>query len=313
MKKNLAWALLAALTLTACEKESDMSDNGPVELRLTSGIEVQTKTTHGLDQAFKQDEQIHVWVDNAETDAALYENNVLKQAADNALTGGTAMYFPQDGKGVDIYALHGIVTLTEKAPYPTAELAHTVASDQRSSTSTNGYAESDLAYARKIDVTRETPIVNLTFQHLLSKIEVVLKEGDGETGFLGNIDKVEILGTKPTANFTLDKATEVDAISVSAAGTETAIEIDADVTTDAPEILNEAIIVPQNIEKETPFIQITLTSGGVFTYKLKEGTTFDSGKKYKYIITANQTDLTLTATIEPWGDGIGDDEGAATM
>ncbi|WP_455635840.1 hypothetical protein [Parabacteroides sp.] len=64
MRKNLAWALLAALSLTACEKEGD-TDNGPVELRLTSSVEVQTKATHGLDTKIKEGLPVLVWVDNA--------------------------------------------------------------------------------------------------------------------------------------------------------------------------------------------------------------------------------------------------------
>ncbi len=59
MRKNLAWALLAALSLTACEKEGD-TDNGPVELRLTSGVEVQTKATHGLDTKIKEGLWVYV-------------------------------------------------------------------------------------------------------------------------------------------------------------------------------------------------------------------------------------------------------------
>ncbi|WP_455634868.1 fimbrillin family protein [Parabacteroides sp.] len=315
MRKNLAWALLAALSLTACEKEGD-TDNGPVELRLSSGIEVQTKATHGLDQAFKKDETIHVWVDDAkdvQTEVAkeyLYENNELTVGETGALT-GSSMYFPQTGNKVNIYALHTNATWTGDAYL--SKFTHTVASDQRSST--NGYANSDLAYVGVTGVARTPSAVSLSFQHLLSKIEVVLKAGAGETGFLSkdNIDKVEILGTclKAAVSLSKDDLKEIKEAVGSGVGT---ISIDTDVTAEGAttEVLNEAIIVPQTVAKDEDFIKITLKSGGEFIYKLEKETTFQSGKKYKYTITANQTGLSVDSSIENWGDG-GTATGDATM
>ena len=134
---------------------------------------------------------------------------------------------------------------------------------------------------------------------MLSKVEVILKKGVGENDFLAGITKVEILNTLPQAQFTLDKEkpaygknTELpDGIEITADGTAQNITIDTDITAEgATSILNEAIIVPQTIEAGTAFIKITLAAGGEFVYKMKDGgTTFESGKKYRYTITANQT------------------------
>ncbi len=132
---------------------------------------------------------------------------------------------------------------------------------------------------------------------------------------------MKILNTKTGAKFTLgkDKAPygknkeKTDGIEITADGDAADIQIDADVTPkDATEVLNEAIIVPQTVAQDKDFIQIYLKSGGKFTYKLEEETTFESGKKYKYIITANQTDLSVTSEIEDWGEG-GTATGEATM
>lgn len=313
MRKNVAWALLAALSLTACEKEGDM-DNGPVELRLTSGIEVQTKAGHGLDKAFKEGENVYVWVDDAKdtqtevTKENLYVAKEMTVQSGGALQ-GDVMYFPQTGNKVNIYAFHHAKAKVH--PVFGTSLTYLVELDQ---TKEADYAKSDIAYAKATNVARTTSAVSLSFYHLLSKVEVVLKEGSGDQNFLSDISKMEILGTYQGASITLDKTTDPDKFTVSTSAMVEAIQIDADVTPkDATtETLNEAIIVPQTVAKDADFIKITLKSGGVFTYKLAEATTFESGKKYKYTITANQTGLSVTSSIESWSDG-GSATGDATM
>lgn len=317
--KTKVFMTMAALALmaTGCNNEDEM-DNWNGEIRLTSGIEVQTRATHYLDESLKNGETVHVWVDDAQTPTTivttekLYENNQLTAGSDGALN-GTSMYFPQTGNKVNIYALHTNATWTGNT-FPESELTHGVATDQKSST--NGYATSDLVYARLTEVERTSEQVSLTFNHLLSKVEVILKEGEGETGFLTDIDYLKILNTKIDANFSLSKtgqaygknAEHPNGIAVVANGSVADITIDNDVTSNNT-ILNEAIIVPQTLTasavSKLPFIQIKLNAGGVFTYSLETETSFESGKKYTYTITVKQTGLTVTSTISPWSTGEG--------
>lgn len=311
-----------ALMATGCNNEDEM-DNWNGEIRLTSGIEVQTRATHNLDESLKNDEIVHVWVDDAKnstpnvTKENLYENNELKKIEGGALTGGTLMYFPKTGNSVNIFALHTNATLADNT-FPVSQLTHTVATDQKSIT--GGYATSDLVYAKSTKVERTSAQVPLVFNHLLSKVEVILKEGEGVTSFLSNLKSLKIMNTKPNAQFSLTKdgpsygkSTEhIDGIVILADGDVTDISIDKGVTTGADDILNEAIIVPQTLAAATSFIQIELSAGGVFTYKLENETTFESGKKYTYTITVKQTGLTVTSSISAWGDG-GNKNGTATM
>lgn len=321
--KTKAFMTMAALALMAagCNNEDEM-DNWNGEIRLTSGIEVQTRATHNLDESLKNDETVHVWVDDAKTPTSnvtrenLYENNQLTKVEGGALTGGTTMYFPKTGNSVNIFALHINATLADNT-FPVSQLTHKVATDQKSAT--NGYAKSDLVYAKSTEVVRTSNTVNLTFNHLLSKVEVILKEGNGVTGFLTNLNSLKIMNTKPNAQFTLTKdgpsygynAEHQDGIVISAEGDATEITIDKGVTTKT-NILNEAIIVPQTLAASTSFIQIELSAGGVFTYKLESETKFESGKKYTYTITVNQTGLTVTSSIANWTAG-GTATGTATM
>lgn len=315
MKKKYLLFAAAALTLAACSNDENLND-GPVELRLSSGIEVQTRATHNLDTQLKDGEQVHVWVDDATTSTALYNNNLLTKGNGGALSGGTPMFFPPSGR-VDIYALHGDVTLADNA-YPTSALTHTVDQNQSKGNATvgKGYQGSDLVYAKAEDIQRTTTpatTATLTFHHLLSKVEVVLIQGTGDGNFLQNITSLQVLSTQPTANFTLDKAYAANAIVVTASGTAAPISLDTDVSAssaEADQVLNEAIIVPQTINSGTPFICVQ-TSESTFTYNLVNNTTFESGKKYKYIVTVRETGLEVDSNINDWTEGVGDDDGYA--
>lgn len=64
----------------------------------------------------------------------------------------------------------------------------------------------------------------------------------------------------------------------------------------------EAVVLPQQtISTGTAFIQVKLSNGAVFTYKIDgSGLTLESGKKYTYKITVNQSGLAVTSKIEDW-------------
>lgn len=315
MKKHLLFAL-AALMLAACSNDENLDTNAPVELRLTSSLDVQTRATHNLDTQLKNDEEVHVWVDDATNGNGLYADNTLTADGNGALTGGTTMYFPETGNGVDIYAIHGNWGSTALTDFWGTEQTHSVEQDQRTGQATDGYAQSDLVYVKRTDVARTKQAVNLEFQHLLSKVEVVLIQGAGDP----TISKVEILNTQLDAKFTPDKANDFS-VTASGAEGENPIKIDqtwtsesnATGTDESLKNLNEAVIVPQTLALGTAFIRITTTGDGELIYRLPEETTFAPATKYRYTITANLTALEVTAEITPWTPKTGDDSGVAEM
>lgn len=313
----------AAMVLTSCSNDEE-TDNWNGEIRLSSGIEVQTRATHSLDGYLKSSEIVHVWVDDAKdlqtsvTNENLYQNNSLTVGINGALSGGTTMYFPQTGNKVNIYALHTNAALTDNN-FP-GELTHTVATNQKSNNTTagDGYQGSDLVFAENKGVARTSSTVNLAFTHLLSKIEVVLVQGTG----IPSIDKVEIVNTQLGAKFTPSKTDDFNvAATGDIAATGNPIVIDNGITTaenaktdtEDGKVLNEAIIVPQTLAKGTEFIRITTTAGGVLTYKLPEEKDFAPKTKYRYTITANLSELTVSSSISTWTEGTGDPNGSATM
>lgn len=257
---------------------------------------------------------VYVWVDDAENDTPIYEKNELTRQMGGGLTGEETMYFPESENNVNIYALHtNAPELEGMTDYPeNVELTHSVSADQRSSG--GGYAISDLVGAWYRNVPGQTNAVPLTFYHLLSKVEIVLKEGNGEEGFLDNISKLELVNLGFRFQFTLSNSGLSTSYVNPYPGNQRDIEIDAGITGNeaGEDILNEAIIVPQRVNAGEPFIRITLEDGGEFVYNMPSTTDFDGGRKYKYVITVNQqAGLRGTSEISDWDDDGDDDEGSA--
>lgn len=307
---------VAALALTACNKDQNDSIEIPNgEIRLSSGVTVQTKASFGMDTQIPSNQQVAVYVDKAADASPIYGNNVLTADGRGGFSGGKTMYFPADKSSVDIYAFRTNESLGDN--YPETPITHTVRADQRIA---DNYAASDLLYGAKKGVAFTKQTVELTFYHMLSKVEVALKVGTGTPNLEGAT--VSIVGTKLKADFEPDKMRAMpdqDArarmITPTDADNKPAeITISNTVSANFGDNIsyNEAIIVPQVVAKDAKWIQVTLASGGELFYKLPRTTTFESGKKYSYKITVNLTGLTVTSTIADW-DAVGEVGGDAEM
>ena len=312
MNKNtiskIMFTAAAALALAACCKEKGL-ENIPVELRLTSSLYTQ----------LNEGGAVHMWVDDASTGEPLYSNTVLTAGSDGALRGGP-MYFPSSGNSADIFAIHGNFGTADLTNFWGTEQTHTVAQDQRASS--GGYAQSDLVFAKSTNVgpAGNPTTVPLTFTRLLSKVEVVLVDDVDSY----NVSKIEILNTRLEATYTPSKT---DGFSLSASGTtgENPIETDVFTTTvadaegadEGKKALNEAVIVPQTLKKDTDFIRVTTTDGEKPVYKLPADKTFESGKKYRFTIKVNlDRSLEVTAETSGWTDfdsTIGEAENPITL
>lgn len=340
----------ATLILAGCSNdENETMSNGPVELRLTSGVTVQQTRANTQSTQIAANEVVYAWVDDAgaaspSVTASAYINAWKLTADGSGNFTGTSMYFPASGNGVDIYALHGdfgTTTFTEGmasagTAFPTNALTHTVAADQAPGTSSSmaAYTKSDLLYARQTGVTRSgasgnTKTQNLTFYHMLSKVEVALKAGAGSPDLTDAVVTIE--NTKLKADFTPDKTKDIaDAssgqenragmIKLTTNDNDAApITIGNTVTTaenwDSSPVYNEAIIVPQTINASASghFIKVQLKDKAALYYNV-ENQQFESGKKYSYKITVDLTGLTVTSSIEDW-TAVGDKptDGTATM
>lgn len=314
MKAKLFMTIAAAtMILAGCSNdENEPVDNWNGEIRLSSGVTTQTRANTQATQILES-ETVYAWADKASSTTDYIKAWTLTAGSGNDFT-GTSQYYPTDGNNLDFYALHGNfkeTTFTENTTeFPTTAIVHSVEADQ-SNTDMKNYAKSDLLYAVQKNVARSKDAVQLPFYHMLSKVEVALKSGNGNPDLTNAT--VTIVGTQLKADFTPDKAADMTnqsaragMIAITGSNNDAAPIKIRTVTTnnlDTNTDYGEAVVLPkQTISQNTAFIQVELANNAVFSYKIPDasGLTLESGKKYTYKITVNQTGLTVTSKIEDW-------------
>ena len=314
MKQSAIIYAMAALALTACSNDENLDNlNGPVKLCLTSGLEVLTRATYTQSTSLTEGEKVYAWVDDAKTSESEYLARELEADSNNGFTYDD-MYFPETGNGISIYAMHGKFnpSFSEGNAFPGTEgMAFTVEADQ--SGMGTAYTHSDLLYATKQNVARTKENVELTFYHMLSKMEIAIVRGDGAPELADNnavtISDVVADGIfKPTKAVDMTNQTARQAM-IEAGSTKEQMIVSHRTCTDFKENVdyNEAIIVPQEMLGKK--IAFHLKNGGTLSYTIPAfdetpgKAVFESGKKYIYLITLNLTGLEVTAKIEDWGGG----------
>lgn len=314
----------AAMIMAGCSSDEIEVDNWNGEIRLSSGLEVQqltrsiatglqnTQIESGLKVGFFINEDVA----SGATATTAYPQNLEYTADGNGGFGygDKKVYYPQSGNGVNIYAY---------APRKDAlELTGTYDfAIQKDQSGNEGYLASDLLWGQPMKqtsagsttyetanpVARTKDNVNVTFKHLLAKVQVKLIP-DTDSGL--NADdfkdaKLEILGVKPGVSLNLADGKINDAsgdlIDVTAA------TYPKDGTLSADGLTAAAIIVPQAFTSSTKFMKVTLATGGELFYTLDQDLTLKSGYIYKYDITVKLTGLKVTSSVEPWATiGSGD-------
>lgn len=292
MKKNMIFAAIAALALTACSNDDEIKVGGDNAILLTSSLNVaETRAATDIQtSAFDAGETVDVYITehNGGNNPTTYPQPIeYSTAAGGALTVGTQYYYPTSGNGVNIYALY-------PATAATGEL-FTIKEDQ--STDAN-YKASDLMYGKPATNNPVSPSANavdIQFSHLLSKVTINLIAGANVTSLDGA--KVELLGVKPSTTLTAG----INGHSITAAsGDATPITV---MTATETVTSGSAIIVPQTLPEM--FLQVTL-DGATLTGKLASGAPeLTAGNAYTYDITVNMRGgaLEIEGSITPWNDG----------
>lgn len=292
MKKNMIFAAIAALALTACSNDDDIKVGGDNAILLTSSLNVaETRAATDIQtSAFDAGETVDVYIteNNGGNNPTTYPQPIeYTTGAGGALTVGTQYYYPTSGNGVNIYALY-------PATAATGEL-FTIKEDQ--SIDAN-YKASDLMYGKPVVANPVSPsanAVNIKFSHLLSKVTINLIAGANVTSLEGA--KVELLGVKPSTTLTAG----INGHSITdASGDATPITV---MTATETVTSGSAIIVPQTLPEM--FLQVTL-GGATLTGKLDSGAPeLTAGNAYTYNITVNMRGgaLEIEGSITPWKDG----------
>jgi hypothetical protein len=292
------------MLLAACNKqENEVADIWNGEIRLASGVVVQTRSTaNPPDRQIASGQDVGVFISDAVAGSTVSEN--LKYDADGSgkltLAGGGAQpYYPQTGNAVSIYAYH---------PYNAgAGVSYDFEVKTNQGADNKSYYDSDLLYSQKKEYQRKKDPHGLVFAHKLSKVVVGLTAGSGVPGIAGA--KVEIVGAETKGEFT--PATGLFNTKTNENG---GVQADVQMNTAITSGSYIAIVPPQTFNTGAKFLKVTLSSNGVLYYTLpgEEDLSLQSGKVYEYTITVNLTGLEVASTITDW-ENVGNVTGTATM
>ncbi|MBP3425473.1 MAG: fimbrillin family protein [Rikenellaceae bacterium] len=173
----------------------------------------------------------------------------------------------------DFYAVYPAIE-----PNSVEEFPFTIRTDQDSAETAetlSGYEASDLMWAKSTKVAKSDGTVKLAFNHMMSRLIVNIVRGPEFEGELPEDVTVHVYNTATTAmvslkNGTLEKDPSYGSKTISMR------KLSNDTF--------DAIIVPQNIERKTPLIEITMEG---IAYLLDYSMSFQPGYQYTVSVTLN--------------------------
>ena len=138
-----------------------------------------------------------------------------------------------------------------------------------------GFEKSDLMYAYAQNVTKDAGEVNLKFNHMMAKLVVNLKKGDKFEGEIPDDVVAHVYNTTTSCVVDWTKGS----VEKDAFGSKSTITMKKLDNTHF-----EAILVPQNLEKKTPLVELTM--GGI-AYLLEYSLSLRSGCVHTITVTLN--------------------------
>lgn len=285
--KYLSIGAMTAFVLMSCSESSlfngDMMQKGK-ELRLQAEID-QVNITRADDAGFADGDCIGVFaVDFAGgqpgkllTKGNNADNADFKFNAKDNSWSGKSIFFKDDNTPMDVYGYYPYTTdIADVEKFPFA-----VKNDQTADApngNMSGYEASDLLWAKAAAVTPSAPIVNLTFKHILSSVQVSLVNGGGFTADeWASFDKSMLVsGTR--CNATVNLSTGV-VTPVGDAGTKPIV---------ACPNRNDfrAVVIPQTIDAGTVLLSITV-GGHTLKFTKNEAMTYFPSKMHKFTVEVN--------------------------
>lgn len=319
MKANFFIIATVATMLAACSNDENEINNGPVEARITAGID--GPATRAIDQSWSLGNTIGVMVKTAANSdmVTLYRN--VKYTVGAAGTSGT--FTAATGKGIFFQDASEEVTFAAYSPYQASADAATLPGSNGTVIGVNTKTQIDQAMQETFDylfasgatASKKAPTVEFSgehnFKHQMARLILVLKtsETDGFTADQVFNGTYKLGGLKHDGTFNVTNGT------ATATGGEVS---DWNITSNYKEDGNPAntrtytmILYPQNTGKALAFS--ATIADQTYTNTTAIHPALDAGTSYTYTITMKKTGLTVSGcTINPWNPGIGG-SGDATM
>lgn len=268
MKRTII-ILTALVALVSCHKQDAFSAHNDKVIKFELGIATKATAT-----AFETGDQVAVYAVEYASDeapelqiAGNFLNNEKLTYDGSAWLADKTLYWSENL--CDFYALYPYQNLVSVEDH-----AFEIATDQNSikvDGVLGGYEASDLLFAKAEKVSHSDGKVALQFKHIMSKCVVTISKGEKFEGEIPDDIVTHIYNTATSAKLNFaNGSVEKDAMG-------------ARKTITMKKLSNtrfEAIVVPQNIERRTPLIEVTM--GGI-AYLLEYSLSFKPG----YVHTIN--------------------------
>lgn len=274
-------------------------------IRISASLNVYTRAT---DNSFEQGDVLGLYLVKwtSGTPGILqgtgnYGDNLSFSLTSSGWQTSTTAQYPQDGEKLDFYAYHPYVS--SSALDGEGYRVHRAATDQRQE---SAYKGSDLLMASASGVSAGTAAVHLQFSHMLSKMEIELKAGEGLTLEELTEATITIKGVKTSGKVHLSsKACQTDETKedVTAHGT-FSLAAGGEKLTGV-----SAIVYPQEIASGAELIEIGL-GGEKYLFTTTKPITLQAGYKSIFTITLSRNSLSVETGVTDWTEGEGD-EGVA--
>ncbi len=293
MKKTIIYAL-CLLVAAGCQKE-----NGNVAAPDDNLLrfEVDYPVTRATAAGFETGDRIGLYAVEYDGDKAgalqiggNYLNNEALVYDGTAWNGEKTLYWSSNV--CDFYAYYPYMK-----PSSIDEQIFEVALDQsapETEDALGGYEASDLLWAKAENAAQADGAVQLQFKHMMSKIVVNIVKGETYEGELPEDIKVHIYNTVTSAKVDFTSGT-LEKYLYGTKNTITARKVGVDHF--------EAILVPQNIERRTSLVEISM--GGI-AYMLDYSMSFRPGYQHTVQVTLNTSpeqekiEISIDGSIEGW-------------
>lgn len=271
--KKLVYIAFAIIAFASCNKVAPEAGDGQIRFRFS------LPGTKATASAFEAGDAISIYAVkyDGETQMPLqiggnWLNNERVSYNGTAWSASRALYWAD--AACDFYAFYpyqASIGSMEKYPF-------SVAVDQNSARVGDvpgGYEASDLMYASAVNVSRSDGAVDLAFNHMMSKLVVRVAKGQQFKGDIPDDIVAHVYNTETdcTVNWLTGS---VEKNPFGAKNTITMKKLS--------NVLFEAVLVPQNIEKRTPLIELTM--GGI-AYLLEYSLSFRPGYVHYVDLTLN--------------------------
>lgn len=286
--------VVSCLLPAGCNSDEDVGGLGnPVAVQFGAGEMSRLKTSSSGDQ-WTLNDRIGIYM--LKNGQPLNSSNIAESADNveykaqiggNVISGfapasGTPIFYPQNGDNVDFIAYY---------PYKSSLTNYSYPVDVSNQTNP---ADIDVLYSNNAtNYNKNSNMVDLQFNHALSKLNFTLTSGVGSPSLTGA--KIEITNLASTASLNLANGTVTTTNSGQTVTPNTAIN----------GLSSSAIVIPQTLSG-TKLIITLADNVSKFEWDFPSATEFLEGKSHQYSITVSKTGIKVSSSgITTW-TGAGD-------